>query len=488
VNVKIESPAAPGISDPDFALLQLQSQLENDEGADRIGSLRTIGKILMQKRRYEEAIPVYEALLAVDATSVQTQQTLARCLERLGRWGEAVARYQLVLEADPVRADALVGMGLCMLRQNTPVTALAAFDRCLKDHPSHLGALLGKATCLRLIGKADEADAINREAVRVHPEIESAIDELMGGEAEPPVIGTRVADSDIAELENIIAAAVSAEDYGTAAEHCRTLAEITPDYYEAWFDLGVFEQSNSNLEAAADAFRRAAHLRPSSVEPIQAVAQLYHRGGDMKAAAAAYEQALALAPDSSALLWNLGLVLEQQGDFAGAAQKYSRLVKSDQDGGEAWFHLGFARLQFHDYEGSVVAFRRALDLGARTFESNYNLGLACWELGRVSQASECFRTALRQQPDFRPAHRGLAAVALGQGDYTRARDLHRQLVEGGDTSVEILFNLAVFEHRDNRLHSAIELYKQALRVDPDLEDASAGLALAQSTLSTRRYK
>ena len=89
----------------------------------------------------------------------------------------------------------------------------------LHINPEHLGAPLGKATFLRL-------------AVRVQPEIESALAELMGGKTEPAVLETRTADSEIAE-ENIIAAAVAAEDYGTAAEHCRTLAGLLPDYYEA---------------------------------------------------------------------------------------------------------------------------------------------------------------------------------------------------------------------------------------------------------------
>jgi tetratricopeptide (TPR) repeat protein len=478
-------------TESDFALLQLQSQVESADTADQIASLRTIGKMLIQQQRYAEALPVYESLLTLDPTGVQTQQTLARCLERLGRWDEAVARYHLVLEADPARVDALAGIGLCMLRQNSPALALDALDRCLDLNPSHLGALIGKATCLRLTGRSEEADFVYRDAIRRHPEMESALNELLSREAEPraPVEQPQPAsDSQIADLENIVAAAVSAEDYDTAAAHCRTLTELTPDWYEAWFDLGVFEQRNSNFEAAADAFRRAARLQPLSVEPLQALAQLYHVQGDMQAAEAVYESALSLAPDSPDLIWNLGLVLEQEGDFAGAAQKYSRLVKGDQDRGEAWFRLGFARLRLADHEGAVVALRRALDLGVHAFESHYNLGLAYWELGRVHQAEECFHAVLIVQPDFQPAHRGLAAVALQQGDYSQARDLHHQLAESGDASAEVLFNLAVFEHRDNRLHSAIEFYKQALKVDPDLEDASAGLALAQSTLSARRYK
>jgi tetratricopeptide (TPR) repeat protein len=489
VNPKEDSsaPVRAGSSDSSAALLQLQLDLENGQMADGIVRLRSFAKALVQKQRYEEAVPVFEALLAADPSGVQTQESLARCLDRLGRWAEAIARYQLVLDADPERPDTLAALGLCLVRQDTPLAALSAFARCLRLNPSHMSALLGKATCLRLTGDQSGAEAIYREAIRVQPEIESSLNALMDTPAEAPASIQHTMASEISELENIIAAAVSAQDYLTAALHCRTLTEVAPDYYEAWFNLGVFEQCNSNLESAAEAFLGAARQMPLSVEPLQALAQAYHLAGDLKAAESSYRSALSIAPDSPDLSWNLGLVLEQREDLAGAANQYSRLVKCDQDRGEAWFRLGYVRLHLNDQEGAVVAFRRARDLGARTFESNFNLGVAYWGLGRVRQAAECFRAALTMQPNFTPAHRALAAAALSEAEYSRARELLRDLLERGDASVEILFNLAVLEHRANRVHSAIEFYKQALKIDPDLSDASAGLALAQNTLSARRY-
>jgi tetratricopeptide (TPR) repeat protein len=467
---------------------QLQSQRDYTEAANEIESLRKLGQALVGQERYEEALPVYEALLAVDRPGVQTQEALARCLDRLGRWGEAVARYRLVLDLDPDRADTLASLGLCMVRLDTPLAAVTAFDRCLRLNPSHVGALLGKATCLRLTGDAAAGELMYREAIRIQPEIESALEALIGASGKPFEPKPPAAASEIAELENIIANAVLAEDYSTAARHCGALLELETDYYEAWFNLGVFEQRNSNLEAAADAFLEAARQRPLSVEPLQALAQAYHLLGDLKAAESSYQAALSIAADSAHLLWNLGLVLEQREDFEGAGQKYSRLVKSDPDRGEAWFRLGLVRLRQDELEGAVVALRRARDLGATAFEANYNLGVAYWRLGRVSPAAECFHSALRMQPGFKPAQRGLAAAALSEDDYPVARDLLRELAERGDTSTEVLFNLAVLEHRENRFHSAIEFYKQALKIDPDLTNASAGLALAQTMLSGRRYK
>jgi tetratricopeptide (TPR) repeat protein len=487
VAVKPANPSA-NLSDTESNVVPIQSQREYAEAPDGIEGLRKLAQVLVGQQRYEEALPVYEALLAVDRPGVQIQEALARCLERLGRWGEAVARYRLVLDVVPDRPDTLAALGLCMMRLDTPLAAVTFFDRCLRLNPSHVGALLGKATYLRLTGDVDAGEQMYREAIRVQPEIESALEALIGSPAKPFAPKPPTAASEVAELESIIANAILAEDYVTAARHCSTLLELEPDYYEAWFNLGVFEQLNSNLEAAADAFLGAARQQPLSVEPLQALAQVYHMLGDLKAAESTYQAALSIDADSALLLWNLGLVLEQREDFEGAAQKYSRLVKSDPDRGEAWFRLGFVRLRLDELEGAIVALRRARDLGARTFESNYNLGVAYWRLGRVSQAAECFHAVLRMQPGFKPANRGLAAAALSAADYPVARDLLRELAEHGDSSAEVLFNLAVLEHRENRFHSAIEFYKQALKVNPDSKDAFAGLALAQTMLSGRRYK
>lgn len=476
----------PQRPDSDSTLLQAQQDFQNSTGTDRIQSLRTLGKTLVQQQRYQEALVVYEALLAADPL-VQNQENAARCLERLGRWSEAIARYNLVLDVDPTRINSLVALGLCLVRVDTPEPALEVFDRCLHLNPSHVGALLGKATCLRLTGNPTGAEKLYRKAIRLQPGIESALDSLIGTSAKPAVVPPSIVSSEVVELERIIASAVSAEDFVTAAQHCEALVKLVPEYYEAWFNLGFFEQRNSNLEAAAEAFLAAARVQPLSVEPMQALGQIYHLLGDLKAAESSYQAALSLAGDSPHLLWNLGLVLEQCGDSQGAAQQFSRLVKSDPDHGEAWFRLGSVRLALNDLEGAVVALRRVRDLGFWTLKSNFNLGVAHWRLGRLDQAEECFHAALQLEQDFKPAKRALAAIALAKHDEPRGRELLRDLLERGDTSLEILFNLAVLDHGADRIHSAIEFYKQALKINPDFADASAGLALAQSTLSARRY-
>ena len=188
VNPKEDSspPVRAESSDSSVARLQLQLDLENGQMVDGIARLRSFAKALVQKQRYEEAVPVFEALLAADPSGVQTQESLARCLDRLGRWAEAIARYQLVLDADPERPDTLAALGLCLVRQDTPLAALAAFDRCLRLNPSHMGALLGKATCLRLTGDQSGAEAIYREAIRIQPEIESSLNALMDTPASLP--------------------------------------------------------------------------------------------------------------------------------------------------------------------------------------------------------------------------------------------------------------------------------------------------------------
>jgi tetratricopeptide (TPR) repeat protein len=473
-------------ADPDFELLQLQSQMENGENPNKTGSLRTMGRILMQKRRYADAVPVYEALISADPGNVQSQEALARCLERMGRWGEALARYQLVLNADPDRPDALVGSGLCMIRQDNPLTALTVFDRCLSLNPAHAGALLGKATCLRLTGRDAEADQVYGEVARVCPEL--ALDPAMPGANMPAPRAETTASAEIAELEKTVAAALVADEYVVAAEHCRALTELIPDYFEAWFNLGAFEQRNLNWAQAADAFLHAAALQPANPEPVRGLAESYHQQGDLRAAEANYRKALLLSPGSPGAMWNLAVVLELLEDFAGASEQYSDLVKIDQDRGESWFRLGLMRLRLGDSKAALVAFVRALDLGTRKFDSTYNLGLAYWDLGRTAPAAKCFSEALKLQPGFLPAKRGLAAAALREGDLSLARDLHRNLVEQGDNSAEVLFNLAVLEHDANRFHSAIEHYKQALKIDPHLGEATAALKLAEEALAARRDK
>ena len=57
------------------------------------------------------------------------------------------------------------------------------------------------------------------------------------------------------------------------------------------------------------------------------------------------------------------------------------------------------------------SFNEALRLNPQSLEAMNGLGLAKLQRGRAAEAAQCFESALKQQPDYRPALLNLAIVS-----------------------------------------------------------------------------
>lgn len=70
-------------------------------------------------------------------------------------------------------------------------------------------------------------------------------------------------------------------------------------------------------------------------------------------------------------------------------------------------------------------------------------------------------------------------TAYNKGDYTSAIENYIQILEGGETSAELYFNLANAHYKLNNVAPSIFYYEKALQLDPNDPDIRNNLAIAQ---------
>jgi tetratricopeptide (TPR) repeat protein len=285
-----------------------------------------------------------------------------------------------------------------------------------------------------------------------------------------------------AVLQGLISAALAGGDNEAAERHSAHLSAVSPDCYEAWFNLGVARQRLGRHSEAGAAYERAAQIRPDSPQAHLGLAMARHASGDAGGAIKSYERALELDPDLEAALWNLGLLREAQGEMRAAEELYGHLIELTPAAAEAWFRLGYVRFECGDSRGSVAAYESCLRLRSPWPEASYNLGLDYWRLGNHSLAQKTLEAALDPQKSPERVWRALAAVAVDSRDCAAALRWHRELLARGDRSPDVLYNGAVLEHQAGNLDAAIELYERVLETDPESPEALLNLGLAQKAL------
>lgn len=480
----------------DSRIEHLYSTLRS-KSSDTHTALRAIGELLVEQKRYQEAEPFFQELIALDPANPAAQTGAGICLEKQGRWGEAAARFRVALDSCPNLPAALAGLGHCMLRLDNPASALAAFDRCLLIDPRQIAALIGKALSLQLMGKPQEAASLYREALQLQPGIEASLAGLMEGVPTPlPASAQTLESPDVPaeafhefeaapvpseeeELEQTIRTAFAEKDYARAALACARLKDLSPGHYQAHFNLGVAEFSMRHDEAAAALFRQATRLWSDRAATWHALGIALHRAGDCEGAIAAYSAAVALSRELPLALWNLGLLQEATGKFLQAAETFSRLAQAQPGRQEIWFHLAHALLRVGDFECAIAAARKCPDFLYSGPDLYLQLGALCWNAGDFPGSGRCFEEILKFQPGSLPALRAMAAAALRVADYTRALDLHKRLTDAGDQSLEVLCNRAGLEMRAGRPIAALAYYRQAGALQPGSQDVARGIEMAR---------
>lgn len=169
-------------------------------------------------------------------------------------------------------------------------------------------------------------------------------------------------------------------DTAKAASSFQTAAEVNPDRYDAFIQLGLLYAS-AHDDLALEYFRTARSLRPNSIEALydEAVYLQEHAERDTSR----YREALNL----------YGLILELDGSNASAA-----------------FNKGFIYLEFlADYASAERWFDEAIARLPYYHQAHYNRGLAIESQGREQDALEAYDAALTIDPTYTPA-----AIAKGR--------------------------------------------------------------------------
>jgi tetratricopeptide (TPR) repeat protein len=136
-------------------------------------------------------------------------------------------------------------------------------------------------------------------------------------------------------------------------------------------------------------------------------------------------------------------------------------------------------------DDAIEHYKRALRIRPEYAPAVNNLGTALMAKDDIESAITAFRESFRLQPNS-PQARDLLAAAqydlgtalLSQGDYKRAEQWLREVISLKPNDAEAHNNLGIALASMNRLPEAMEEWRRALAIKPGLEDAQRNLATA----------
>jgi len=175
------------------------------------------------------------------------------------------------------------------------------------------------------------------------------------------------------------------------------------------------------------------------------------------------------------------------------AERLRALLEDAPDDAMAWFGLGRALLELDRSKEAIVPFRRATALDPDYTAAHRDLGRALLECGQALAARDALEAAAtladrtgdlqtgnEARVFLRRAERALG-VPAAKPTTTAAPKARRALAESaseGRTEAHQLYKQGFELFANDHIEPAIEIFRQALEIDPELAIAWNGLSLA----------
>ena len=372
-----------------------------------------LGMVLVDARRFDEALPSLELAAEAESTRPNALHHLGRALLGLGRPGEAAAALERAIGlaeggyAGSFNANQMESLhyqlALALRRTGEEARSLPHFEAA-----ERFSVALARSSRDRMSnyldghGKEPSAGVVGLSVFSETP--------VSGLPPEAREQLVRTARTTLARASfNLGVMATQARRFGRAAGHFEQAASVAPDFPRVQYSLGVARFNAGQFELAAPPLSVALEEQPDdpALRRMLALAwlnaEVYDRAAELLAVDAA-------GGADRSLQYAYGLALVRSGRTAEAQPIFDRLLAEHADWPELNVLLGQAAAQEGDFEAAVEHLERAVELRPDVAEAQSTLGDIFLRQGRLEEAAAALRAELTSHPADHRSRYVLATV------------------------------------------------------------------------------
>jgi tetratricopeptide (TPR) repeat protein len=193
-------------------------------------------------------------------------------------------------------------------------------------------------------------------------------------------------------------------DLVDAQRELSTAVSLSPELYNARWDLGMIEGRLGHYTEAVAEMRASLALRPGRTAFVYATyADYADRAGEPTESERTLKEAETLPGGKKEAQLARARMRLRHGDAPGAMQILSEMVAQYPDEVRVWLQMGTTRVALKDYDGAFMAFERAIALAPDDGVPHFDAAVALHRMGGNGEALVQCRLALALTPDDQDA-------------------------------------------------------------------------------------
>jgi tetratricopeptide (TPR) repeat protein len=267
--------------------------------------------------------------------------------------------------------------------------------------------------------------------------------------------------------------------------------------YSRSFSSGVEAFDAGRYEEALDNFLRAVQANPADAEAVFDAGVAYEKLGRPLEASVAFRRALELRPGYDRARARLCPALVAAEQYWDGVEACNRAIRFDRKDPELYLQYGRAFAGAGLYDQAAEAFRLAIKFKPESAEYHLALGLAYDRLGEYRDALDALERAARLAPGLQRARAEYGRVTselsdlerdLGsvegydrlmnvghayrlKGWYSKAVAVYTLAARQRPRDAETRYYLGLSYYSMNQYHRALDSYRRALALDPQMAEA-----------------
>lgn len=400
-------------------------------------ALDSLGEYFVQHNQVDCAVFYFEKALQIGPASWETQYDLGMALLEGGHDAEAVPHLREALQIKPGNAAISMALGSAFDRLHDPENAIDQYQLVLKADPQSVPALTA-------VGKELIAEKRYNAAINL---LQTSRDD-----------GVQRLLADAYRKNN---------DLQRAAGTLQSILARNPEDFQAHVDLGEVFQQQGDYGSAAQQFKEALDLNPSSEYACisylntEVVLQRYASAHPLAA------ELLRKKPHDFDVVYLNGLIERNLNDDGAAETNLREAVRLNPESYEANYTLGFVLERRAKTAQAVEKLQVALRLRPESTEARFQLGKALRSLGKNDEAQQQF--AILQQQKQEDARKLLAREradlgeqSLKAGEISKAIDLYHEAINLDPKNAYFYYSLALVLDRRGELLGEREALQKSI--------------------------
>ena len=271
---------------------------------------------------------------------------------------------------------------------------------------------------------------------------------------------------------------------------------------ESFEQVGDIMKLLGNNQKAADYYRKAIAVAPSDYQLRLNYAKMLDTLGEENAAVTEYNYILAkttdnkdllysleriykkkleLSPENADLTSNLGAILQKEGKFDEALMYYQKSEYLNPSNVNTRLNVGTLYQQKGDYRTAIKAYESVLIVEPNNINANLYRAQALGEMGNEKDAIEAYKKVVSLDPANTDAQSQMLALLQKTMSTAQFVEYVKKNMPNVDVA-DLFYNYGLDLHKQNKLHDAIGMYNESLKLNSQNPEVYVNLGIAQNQM------